>query len=73
MGEAERQHLVERAGDLRRRISAIFADARAWNTAHPDEPPIDPDPQEELRQWDRALGRMLRNEERIARRKHDHG
>ena len=45
----ERQEVfMNRRRHLREEIRAIFADAAHWNRIHPDEEPIDPDPDDTL-------------------------
>lgn len=44
------QSLLARAQRIRKDINQIFLDAEHWNRLHPDETPIDPDPDGELRQ-----------------------
>jgi hypothetical protein len=51
----ERQEVfLTRARHLRQEIEQILVDAEHWNRTHPDEEPIDPDPEGELlleRDW----------------------
>ena len=44
MSEFARKHLADRAVKVVAEINHIFADCDHWNRTHPEEVPIDPDP-----------------------------
>lgn len=56
-----RAQIVERGRKLRAEIAQAFADAEHWNRvhAHSGVPPIDPDPDGQLRRIADGLDRML--------------
>ena len=56
-----REQLVATAGQLRREIARLFADAKAWNdyARARGVPLIDPDPDGALRRMADGLDRML--------------
>lgn len=61
---ADRRVFYDRAKKLANAIASIFEDAERWNATHPDEQPIDPDPDGLLRSIHASLGRFLRGEDR---------
>lgn len=60
-----REQLVARMRKLRQDIAAIFDDAEHWNRLHPDEEPIDPDPDGLLARIAAALDASLARENRV--------
>jgi hypothetical protein len=56
--------IVGRARQLRAEIDQIFKDADYWNAAHPNDPPIDPDPDGRLKAIAKGIDTMLAQEER---------
>lgn len=58
-----REQLVARMRKLRQDIAAIFDDAAYWNRVHPDEEPIDPDPDGLMARIATALDASLAGEE----------
>lgn len=58
-----RDTLNDQAGSLACEIAELFADAAQWNAAYPDQEPIDPDPNGQLRRIYDALVGMLRVED----------
>ena len=57
-----RAQIVAKAALLCNEINQIFLDADHWNNIHPDEEPINPDPDGKLKRMLRALEYMLRRE-----------
>lgn len=58
----QRGILVENMRHMRGEIEKIFIDAAHWSRLHPDEEPIDPDPDGELRRIADALDVALAKE-----------
>lgn len=56
-----RAQIISKAARMCDEIKQIFLDAQHWNNIHPDEEPINPDP-------DGKLGRMLKGLENFLRR-----
>lgn len=52
--------IYDRAHRLANEIAEIVADADRWNRAHPDDEPIEPDPDGQLRATYDSLGILLR-------------
>lgn len=59
-----RATLIERNRTIKREIEEIFADAAHWNSIHPADVPIDPDPGGQLRHAYDAVCYTLEREER---------
>lgn len=57
------QEVVAEARRQRREIAQLFMDVAHWNGTHPGEPPIDPDPDGQLRRIDDVLGKFLSTEQ----------
>lgn len=60
----QREILVERFRAARQEIAQIFIDCEYWNTQvrQPHEPPIDPDPDGDLRLLAARYDRILKND-----------
>lgn len=56
---AERAHIMARGRRLRAEIEVIFTTCDHWNRLHPDEEPVDPDPDGSLRRIAEALDRQF--------------
>jgi hypothetical protein len=50
-----RQQIIDEARRIITEIRQIFVDAERWNSLHPDEKPIDPDPHGTLNELLRRL------------------
>ena len=59
----ERARLVSRARRSALEIEQLFADTEHWNRTHPDEEPIDPDPDGKLGGMLNSLTSTLRSED----------
>jgi hypothetical protein len=61
MGEPDRERaaIIARIHKLRREIEVHFNTVAYYNRIHPEQEPIDPDPDGELRGWAAALDRTL--------------
>lgn len=57
-----RSQIVERLKRLRKEIYQIFLDAQHWNNIHPDEEPVNPDPDGKLWRMMTAIDKTLRRE-----------
>jgi hypothetical protein len=55
----EREVIVNRAKKLRAEIEQTFLDADHWNRTHADQPPIEADPDGQLRQIASGLDSFL--------------
>jgi len=55
----ERAAILARARKLRADVQQAFDDAAQWNHIHPQEQPIDPDPDGQLARIRDGLDRML--------------
>lgn len=58
----DRAAFYNRAQKLANEIAQLFRDADHWNAAHPDEQPIDPDPDGSLRRMYDGLCAFLRTD-----------
>ena len=57
-----RDKLIQRFTKLRAEIRQLFLDIEHWNSIHPDEKPIDPDPDGRLKRMADAIDKMLARE-----------
>lgn len=57
-----RARIIKDAKRLRAGIKHIFCDAQVWNYLHPEEAPIDPDPDKTLEGLFKAISKMLSEE-----------
>jgi hypothetical protein len=55
--------IIGRARQLRAEIDQIFVDAEYWNSEHPNDQPIDPDPDGRLRSIADGIDAMLAKEQ----------
>lgn len=55
----ERERIIENARRTRAKIEDQFREAARWNACHPEEEPIDVDPDGALRKLRDGLDRML--------------
>lgn len=60
--DAERQKIINDAARISNDIKQMFVDAKYWNELHPNEEPIDPDPDGELGRWKRRMDSLLTSE-----------
>ncbi len=60
--DAERQRIINEAARIANNIEQHFLDVEYWNTYHPNETPIDPDPDNKLAQWKRSMESLLQSE-----------
>lgn len=60
--DAERQRLINEAARIANDIDQHFMDARYWNHYHPNEKPLDPDPDGQMVKWKQSLESMLKSE-----------
>ena len=66
-GEKSREAIIQEAERMLKEIKQIFLDAAHWNNIHPDQKPIDPDPDGFLRHMAEILeGFFAREAERKA-------
>lgn len=56
---AERQRIIDEGARLLREINQMFLDVAHWNQIHPDEVPIDPDPDGRMAKLRHGLETML--------------
>jgi hypothetical protein len=59
-----RQQLIDEAKRLSAELGQIFLDVEHWNRIHPEETPIDPDPEGELGRMKKSLDRGIERESR---------
>lgn len=57
--DTERQRLINEAARIVNNIEQLFLDTEYWNECHPDNAPLNPDPDGELTQERERLMRML--------------
>lgn len=57
-----RQGLIDEARRIRKEIEQIFLDAEHWNLIHPEENPIDPDPDGTLVRMAKGIDEGLKRE-----------
>lgn len=62
--DKERQRLINEAARIANNIDQMFIDAEYWNSHHPQEKPLDPDPDGQLSRWKRSMESLLENEAR---------
>jgi hypothetical protein len=60
--DAERQRLINEAARIANNIEQQIIDIEYWNSLHPDEEPLDPDPDGQLAQWKHRMESMLKSE-----------
>jgi hypothetical protein len=63
--DAERQRIINEAARISNEIEQMFIDYEYWNELHPDEQPIDTDPDGQLGRWKRSMDSLLANEARM--------
>jgi hypothetical protein len=63
--DAERQRIINEAARMVNEVEQLFIDMRYWSELHPEEEPIDPDPDGRLGRIKRAMESLLRNEARL--------
>jgi hypothetical protein len=54
-----REELLRRVGRILREIEQIERDVAHWNRIHPEESPIDADPDGELAEWKARLSEAM--------------
>lgn len=59
---AEKARIVQNMLRARRKVDLIFSDCADWNRLHPNEEPINPDPDGELMRWRKWLDAQLDGE-----------
>ena len=60
--DAERQRLINEAARIANNIEQMFMDAEYWNRHHPNETPLNPDPDGQLAHWKRGMESLLKSE-----------
>jgi hypothetical protein len=60
--EKPRQAIIKKARNIRKEIAQIFLDAEHWNGTHPNEEPINPDPDGQLKRMTQGLDATLEGE-----------
>lgn len=63
--DAERQDIINDAARIVNNIDQQLIDVAYWNELHPNETPIDADPNGQLRRWKRGFEGLLKNEARL--------
>jgi hypothetical protein len=59
---AERQRLINEAARIANNIEQQIIDIEYWNSHHPNEEPIDPDPDGQLATWKMRMESVLKGE-----------
>lgn len=60
-----RQEIIDEAKRIRAECQQILLDGEHWNNIHPNEEPIDADPEGQLKRTIAGIDAMLENEIRI--------